>query len=804
MLLVFVPAVIVVLLLMRPVVWKYVSALRQIRGEQGEFLASIHKWREELSEGHGGQSDGDRQDDSRWDALIESLESSSASTRMSAKLRMLTARTTVAYLGLLGGYVALLCGVAWGLWQFSPYSTILPNRLLDSIPWLAVMIPIVAFGGGWLLVLLYPFVIRCKDASVSIPLEPERAPRLHKLVCALARHFNTPVPHELHMSALPTASISRRYLFLHRRWRLTLGLPFLGILSPRQLAAMLSHELTHTKQNHHLELSIRTDGAGNGFVESFNRLSWIRSMPTTPFGAFCETLILAPILLVFKGMAYASIYLSRKLGRELEFHADQQMACLLGPDEYEEFMNQLGRSQLAMYLSFQELSEIYHLKILPANLPQLIRHNDRTMPPQTPTALHREERKRKTLWCDTHPSDTERIEAVKAIGPYPEPSLPKTFDDLDTGALIPDIQDAEALATIAHYRETIGEDYSPDLLKPTDDVIRRFKSRFAAMLALNRLMGRWTLPQMPIEIIETPHLPDDATFQQCTAQVQTYRQWRIEHTEQLAKSTDALQSIFTEGGLLYFIELLNVAVPSIHSIVNRHLVMTRKRALQAMAMHGKGQVVFDLYNEQHEHLNAYFQAIAQLLVRHGQKLQILNHRALRDKYAQNMNFMKAIQGTQTLLSTLRIKFGMIHELIQLAHTCQPNNAPAHPNGAMPAKLRTVQEFIGFVDGRITRMLCLMGEAARASLELTDLPDIAQMAPRLKQLAAITFETLDDYKGDALDDAAWLLHCLAGIYRSALSELAHVAQQVEEALGMDISADNFASELMQEQLAFNIV
>jgi len=58
--------------------------------------------------------------------------------------------------------------------------------------------------------------------------------------------------------------------------------------------------------------------------------------------------------------------------------------------------------------------------------------------------------------------------------------------------------------------------------------------------------------------------------------------------------------------------------------------------------------------------------------------------------------------------------------------------------------------------------------------------------------------------DACADAAWLLHCFDGIYRNVLSELAHVAQQVEEALGMDVSAGSFASEHMQEQLAFHIV
>ncbi|MDP6044597.1 MAG: hypothetical protein QGG25_03230, partial [Phycisphaerae bacterium] len=94
--------------------------------------------------------------------------------------------------------------------------------------------------------------------------------------------------------------------------------------------------------------------------------------------------------------------------------------------------------------------------------------------------------------------------------------------------------------------------------------------------------------------------------------------------------------------------------------------------------------------------------------------------------------------------------------------------------------------------------------ARKAMSLTDQPDIIQMAPRLETLAKITFETIDDYTGDALEDAAWMLHCLAGIYRNALSELAQVGWLVEEALGMDVSADNFASEHMKEQLAFHIV
>jgi hypothetical protein len=102
------------------------------------------------------------------------------------------------------------------------------------------------------------------------------------------------------------------------------------------------------------------------------------------------------------------------------------------------------------------------------------------------------------------------------------------------------------------------------------------------------------------------------------------------------------------------------------------------------------------------------------------------------------------------------------------------------------------------------MLCIMGQTARAVLELKHMPSIAEMGPRLEKIALLSFNTLDDYQGDALDDAAWMLQCLEGIHRSVLSKLAYVSLQVEEALGMDVSSDNFASEQMQEQLAFHIV
>jgi hypothetical protein len=98
----------------------------------------------------------------------------------------------------------------------------------------------------------------------------------------------------------------------------------------------------------------------------------------------------------------------------------------------------------------------------------------------------------------------------------------------------------------------------------------------------------------------------------------------------------------------------------------------------------------------------------------------------------------------------------------------------------------------------------MGQTARAILELKHIPDIAQMVPRLEKIAVLTFTTLDDYLENALDDTGWMLHCLDSIHRSALSELARAGQKVEEALGMDVSADNFASEQMQDQLAFHIV
>jgi Zn-dependent protease with chaperone function len=802
-LIVLAPAIVIMLLIMRPVIWKYISALRQIRKERREFLASIRKWRKELSKGYVASSDADRTDSTRWDELIQSLKSSRASTRTSARLRKLAARTTAAYIAIMGGYLALICVLACGLWQLSPYSTILPNRFMDSIPCLIAMIVLIAFSAGWLAMLLYPFVIRGMDGSVSIPLEKKRAPELRKLITAAAEHFHAPVPHEIHLSALPTACVSRRRRFLRRRWRLTLGLPFLGLISPRQLLAMLAHELEHTKQNRHLDVSSRTDGTGNMFIESVNRLAWIRSLPSTPFGAFCETLILTPIFLLFKAMAYASIYLSRKLSRELEFHADRQTACVLSPEEHKQFMAMLGRSQLAMQLTFQELGEIYNLKILPDNLPELIRHNDRNMPAQAPTALRKHMSKQKTLWFDTHPTDAERTEAIGAIKPYPQPSLAADFDQLDTAWLIPDIQSVEVLTSIAHYRESVGEDYKPEMLKPTGEIIDRFKSRFDAMIALNRLLGRYPIPQAPIEITDTPHLPPEAAFEQCAEQIQAYRQWRIEHTEELAKSTETLQTMSLEAARLYFVELVNVAVPSMHAIVNEHLRMTDKRAIQAVTTRKQALSVFDLYDEQHKRLDAYFQAVTQLFACHEQRLNIPDLQTLREQHTQNLSFAKGIQKILTLLSSIRIKFGLLPELIQFVHSCKPPET-LPPNTIMSEKLRTAYDFIGFVNGRVTRMLCIMGQTARAVLELKHMPSIAEMGPRLEKIALLSFNTLDDYQGDALDDAAWMLQCLEGIHRSVLSKLAYVSLQVEEALGMDVSSDNFASEQMQEQLAFHIV
>jgi Zn-dependent protease with chaperone function len=262
------------------------------------------------------------------------------------------------------------------------------------------------FAAAWGAISLGWALIPPKGQSLmpGITMERAAAPELHRLVDEVAAELDMEPPDEISLLTEANAMVFQRRPGFHRVTRLALGLPLLHDLNVSRLRAVIAHELGHL---HHgdLRLGPWVYGSRQAIIRSLER------MDRDGIGLH--------LLFHWYGRLYLRI--SQVVSQRQEFHADQLAGLLCGRDAA---VSALQRLEI-LGLYWQQYWVTDCIPVLEMGLrPPLLEGFDvfrNSEAVQRRMDLHLSQGTDSTDPYDSHPSLTDRCEALSALEPSAVP-----------------------------------------------------------------------------------------------------------------------------------------------------------------------------------------------------------------------------------------------------------------------------------------------------------------------------------------------------------------------------------------------
>ena len=262
-------------------------------------------------------------------------------------------------------------------------------------------------------------------------LRPEDEPLLFEFLYAVCNTLGAPCPSrvEIEMESNASAAFRRGFLsFLNDDLVLSIGMPLVGNLPVQEFAAVMAHEFGHFTQRTSMRLGYVVNRVNRWFARVvYDRDSWDARLEAGAENAGC----LMGLTIV---IARAAVYLSRRVlwclmhvgaavssytSRQMEYHADACAARFAGSDAVVRTMHQTSllayADEVAGEYVVARLREYGdQASKVPANYAKVVAMfaediMKRTGGRGTVTP-------RKTGIFDSHPSDLDRIERVRALG----------------------------------------------------------------------------------------------------------------------------------------------------------------------------------------------------------------------------------------------------------------------------------------------------------------------------------------------------------------------------------------------------
>ncbi|MBW3542556.1 MAG: hypothetical protein KY476_20020, partial [Planctomycetes bacterium] len=137
---------------------------------------------------------------------------------------------------------------------------------------------------------------------------------------------------------------------------------------------------------------------------------------------------------------------------------------------------------------------------------------------------------------DTHPSDRDRVASARLEDTAGVFALPKSDEDLPAAALFADFDGLSKAVSLQFYRENLGDEFTPKLMHPVEDLIRRQQAEDEAREALARYF-QVEIPELrPLPISESAaEYPDDAKA--IAEQVRSARKQMLDELPEYRKLT---------------------------------------------------------------------------------------------------------------------------------------------------------------------------------------------------------------------------------------------------------------------------
>ena len=425
-------------------------------------------------------------------------------------------------------YLGMIAGVAYFTWLwilhmgsiFSAIGTVRDARAMLLIVFIAVAPAVL--GVILVLFMLKPLIARRGPKARPRVLNRAAEPFLFSFVEKICKAVGAPVPSEIHVDCDVNASASfRRGIrsMFTNDLVLTIGLPIANGLTMRELAGVLAHEFGHFSQPLAMRLTyfIRSmDGwfarlvyQRDAFDYSLQNLLSEGAKAHWMFGLFALLAVL--FIKLTRGILWCLMMCGHIVScfmlRQMEYDADRYEACLAGADAFEATIRNITVLSVANEMAFNSLGSAWDEGRLADNLPRLIVSNVEKIPKTVHDKLTQRLWTSSTGLFDTHPSNKDRLLAVKTVKSAPVflVALPATDLFRDFGA-------TARTCSLDFYKVVLGDKVRPENIRPADELIAKDEATGKENKLVCRYLQAPLLPLRPVPFRQTLlKPPEDAS-----------------------------------------------------------------------------------------------------------------------------------------------------------------------------------------------------------------------------------------------------------------------------------------------------
>ncbi len=319
-------------------------------------------------------------------------------------------------------YVALIGLTAWGACYHLTHNTwMLSNGSLFRT--IAYATPAIV---GFILVffMIKPFFAARESAPESVALDPEKEALLFAFVQKICDLVGAPMPSRVDVDCEVNASASLRRGMWSRDLVLTIGLPLAAGLDMRQFAGVLAHEFGHFAQGAGMRLTYVVRRVNAWFARVvFERDAWDVRLEQSASGLPWQIGIVLhgaracvwATRRILWALMHAGHAISCFMLRQMEYDADSYSAKLVGGDAFEATAIRLRVLNVATQFAYGHVQQSWASRRLPENLVLLIERESASLRGEVHQKVTTADPEEKTGWFDTHPSDADRLHAVRRL-----------------------------------------------------------------------------------------------------------------------------------------------------------------------------------------------------------------------------------------------------------------------------------------------------------------------------------------------------------------------------------------------------
>ncbi|MCL2346974.1 MAG: M48 family metalloprotease, partial [Planctomycetaceae bacterium] len=429
---------------------------------------------------------------------------------------------------------------------------------------IAPFIPFLAIGVV-LFFMIKPFLFGWRWKDTRFELTREREPFLFDFLDKLSNYIGAVPPSRVFVDCNVNAAASFRHgiwsaLFGDQRSDLTLGLPLVAGMNMSQLIGVIAHEFGHFTQGGAMRFGniIRTVSCW------FLQVVYDRDRFDTYIHTFSTTghvfnivvfmvvrLIVWLVRRVLWCLMLIGFAVSGFLSRQMEFDADQFEARIIGSKSFRHSTRRLLGLVISNMKSNYDINQLFQDELLVDNYPRLIAANSEIIADKLDKWVDEHvEKKQKTGWFDTHPSDAARIkhaELLEADGVmHLDCPASYLFDDFD----------ALACEVTWHYYTVEHKlEIQQNALKGADTVI----AELFAEASRGKTVGRYyqgLFRDRLVEALPTGTLAVPADPVLCKTEIKAARDRMVKVREPLEKAIEEIDKLEGESWKLRVITLL--------------------------------------------------------------------------------------------------------------------------------------------------------------------------------------------------------------------------------------------------------